>query len=70
MVKYELKDYYKSEDIILLSEHAIRNHDTVTVKIGKHFVERTARFLKRYNDLVVSFNNKDYPLYMFSCERM
>lgn len=70
MVKYELKDCYKSEDIVLLSERAIYEHDTVIVKIGKHFIERKARFLKRYNDLVVSFNNKDYPLYMFNPERM
>lgn len=70
MIRYELKDCYKNESIILLSERAIREHDTVTVKIGKHFIERKARFLKRYNDLVISFNNKDYPLYMFNPERM
>lgn len=70
MIRYELKDCYKNEDIVLLSERAICEHDTVTVKIGKHFIERKARFLKRYNDLVVSFNSKDYPLYMFNPERM
>lgn len=70
MIRYELKDCYKNKDIVLMCERAIHEHDTVTVKIGKHFIERKARFLKRYNDLVVSFNNKNYPLYMFNPERM
>lgn len=49
MIRYELKDLYKNKnkDIVLMCERAIHEHDTVIVKIGKHFIERKARFFKK-----------------------